>query len=230
VTIHQGKLVLENCDIDSTAEGSCVYIHGSTARAVMGQCRIRNGSINVYNSGEVTVENCKIRRGRGISVVGRSKGTIENCEISDTIANISESNLVIRQCQIQAISVLNSGEGTIEDCDIFDNRTGEAISIYGGNSVIRQCRIHDCKVGIYVGNSGEGTIEDCDIFGNEVGVMISSGGNPVIRRSRINRNNLAVYVSNNGKGTIEDCDLTNNNHGAWSIDSTSSVQRSRNIE
>ena len=111
VDIPQGRLVLEECDISSDSLGG-IAVHGPSADPVIRRCRIHDTA------------------GFGVSFYGRSKGTLEECELfGNAYAEVEicdESDPLIRRCRIHngqgyGIWVYRRGRGAIEDCEIFDN-------------------------------------------------------------------------------------------------------------
>jgi F-box protein 11 len=227
VSIGQGRLVLEDCDVTSQSQ-SCVGIY-SGADPQIRRNRIHDG------------QQC------GVFVYENALGTIEDNDIfgnaSAGVAIKTGGNPTVRRNRIHdGVFVYDNGLGIIEDNDIVGNsqvgnRQGKMVANVeikqGGNPVARRNRIHDGKsAGIFVHNNGLGTIEDNDIFGNALsGVEIKTGGNPTVRHNRINRNDLyGVCVSEKGSGTFEDNDLRDNGWRAWGIEPWSDVKRARNQE
>jgi nitrous oxidase accessory protein NosD len=289
VSVPQGQLVLEHCDITSDSL-SCVEVCGKGSHVILRGCKIhdsKSGSgviiydqatgqledcdifgnahsgVAISEGGNPVIRRCQIHDGKqgGVYVHDNGSGTLEDCDIFGSaltgVTIRTGGNPLIRRCQIhdekiRGVWVFENGSGQLEDCDIFGNLVGVEICM-GGNPVIRRCQIHDQKAdGVNVNENGSGILEDCDIFGNaHSGVRIETGGDPVIRRCTIRNTHFvkenysgliskpllistlypAIVVRDNGRGTVEDCDLRDNGGDmAWSIDSTSQVQRRGNKE
>ncbi|WP_460193544.1 right-handed parallel beta-helix repeat-containing protein [Thermosynechococcus sp. FA-CM-4201] len=198
VDIQKGRLVLEDCDIQSNSSVG-VIIKNSGTNPVIRRCHIHESKsagifINAGASG--VIEDCKIWGNAGAGV-----------EIRDT-----NSNPIIRRCQIydnqdNGILIWLDASGVIEDCKIWGNvGKGVDISFAVGNPTIRRCEIHDNQDdGICIDDEGfmiiddEGfmtedcvlfssvVIEDCKIFGNRLeGIRVNSENcKPIIRRCQI---------------------------------------------
>ena len=224
VSIQQGRLDLEGCDISSQA-ASCVFI---------------------WDGADPRLRRNKIHHGKehGVFVYDDGPGTLEDNEISSNgysgVAIQGGGDPVLRRNQIHGNEesgayVYDSGLGTLEDNEIAGNGSSGVAIDTGGRPVLRRNQIHDNKKsGVSVRDSGLGTLEDNEISGNRnAGVEIRSDGNPTIRGNRINRNaHEAVWIHDGGKGVIEDNDLTGNDRGAWDIakDCEPNVTRARNEE
>ncbi len=222
VNISQGRLVLEDCDINSQTL-ACISVDGGASPAIL-RNRIHDGAFS------------------GILVEGNSQGTIEDNDIfGNDLSGIvvrDGGNPTARRNRIHdgkgpGVFVHTNGEGTFEDNDVFGNAQAGIAVRDGGKPTVRRNRIHDGKAsGVFVYDNGEGTIEDNDIFGNAFsGVTVADGGNPTVRGNRVHRNgHAAVRVTDAGGGTFEDNDLRDNQGGSWSISSASraKVTRARN--
>jgi parallel beta-helix repeat protein len=222
VSIQQGRLDLEGCDISSQA-ASCVYI---------------------WDGADPRLRRNKIHHGKKHGVQDDGLGTLEDNEIfgnslHGVVIEVGGSP-VLRRNQIHdnkqvGIVVQDGALGTLEDNEITGNGYSGIEIRTGGNPVLRRNQIHDNKeAGVYVHDSGQGTLEDNEITGNgQRGVEITADGNPLVRGNRINRNEYqGVWVHDAGKGVIEDNDLTVNGDGAWAIDKDCkpNVTRARNKE
>jgi parallel beta-helix repeat protein len=209
VDVLQGKLVLENCNIDSEML-SCLRIAGPES--------------------DPTIRNCVLRGGSswGLLVSRDAHGTIEDCTILEntyiSVALVRGCNPIIRRCTIGNGSTLGIGIGTdargvIEDCTIAGTKAGGIAIIEGSNPRIVRCKVVDCVgAGIAVGEDGRGIIENCEIARNRAGVCIITNSNPRILRCRINANKAeGIAADATSHGTVEDCDLTGNLGGAWKI-------------
>lgn len=223
VSLRQGRLDLEGCDISSKS-GACVYIWSGA------DPRLRRNTI--HDGGD------------GVYVQDNGLGTLEDNEISgNRYAGVTigaGGNPVLRRNRIHSnkedgVFVQEGGLGTIEDNEIT-GQTLAGVDISGGNPVVRRNQIHDNKGnGVSVYEGGLGTFEDNEIIDNDnVGLEISEGSSPTVRNNRINRNGYeAVWIHDGGKGVVEDNDLTaNGGEGAWDIaeDCEPYVTRARNKE
>ena len=223
VSIQQGRLDMEGCDISSQA-ASCVYI---------------------LDGADPRLRRNKIHHGkeRGVIVYDDGLGTLEDNEIFGNglhgVAIGAGGNPVLRRNQIHdnkqnGVLAQEGGLGTLEDNEITGNGYSGVEIRTGGNPVLRRNQIRGNQVGVYVHDNGQGTLEDNEITGNgETGVEIQADGNPLVRGNRISRNEYrGVWVHDAGKGVFEDNDLTGNGSGAWDIarDCKPDVTRARNKE
>lgn len=224
VTIHQGRLDLEGCDISSRT-GTCVHVSAG-ADPRLRRNKIHDGKyvgVDIYRGGLGTLEDNEIT-GNGYAGVEISEGADPRLRRNRIHGN-----------KQAGVYVHDNGLGTMEDNEISGNGyQGVAIKT-GGDPVLRRNQLHDNKsAGTYVYESGLGTLEDNEIADNgDAGVEVATGGNPTVRGNRINRNGTeAVWIHDGGKGVFEDNDLTGNGLGAWDIDEDClpNVTRARNEE
>jgi nitrous oxidase accessory protein NosD len=125
VSIPEGQLVLEDCDITANSNYTVIAVGGATANPIIRRCQIHDGKWN------------------GIWVSNQARGIVEECEIFDNgtsgIGIGQGGNLVIRRCAInrnggKAIGVYTNGTATVENCDLTEN-TGGAWDITPGGQV-----------------------------------------------------------------------------------------------
>jgi len=224
VDIGQGRLELEDCDINSQGL-ACVGIHGGA------DPRLRRNRIHDSKSGD------------GVYFYENSQGTLEDNDIfGSKLAGVEikqNGNPTLRRNRIHGnhagVHVNDGGKGTLEDNDIFDNRLTGMQICNEANPIVRRNRIHDNKEsGVFVNDAGHGMLEDNEIFGNgEAGVETTTAGKPIVKNNRMNKNTLyGVWIYKNGGGTFENNDLTGNTRGAWSIDEASeaNITRTNNKE
>ncbi len=222
VSISQGRLDLEGCDIGSRGTGCVAIRDGADPR--LRRNKIHDGlecGVYVYQGGLGTLEDNEVI-GNGAGVVIRTAG-----------------DPVLRRNQIHdnkkhGVFMDEGGRGTLEDNEVIGNDWGVVIRT-AGDPVLRRNQIHDNKEsGVFVGEGGRGTLEDNEITANgRAGVEIRGAGDPTIRGNRINRNAYqAVWIYDGGKGVVEDNDLTGNARGAWDVaeDCEPNVTRARNKE
>lgn len=224
VDIAQGRLDLEDCDIQSDSL-SCVAIHGGASPRVLR---------NKIHDGEAS----------GILVYENGRGTIEDNEIyGNTLADIEikdHSEPLIRKNRLLGgveggILVRESGKGVIEQNEIYGGGTAGIEIKLSANPIIRNNRIHGRNSGgIYIHDNGLGIIEQNEIYNNSnAGIRIKTGGNPTVRNNQIYENEYeGVWINENGRGTFENNTLRANKRGAWDIaeDCLPNVKRSGNIE
>lgn len=126
VSISQGRLVLENCDVTSDGD-TCIEIRGATTDPVIRSCKVHGGQVD------------------GVFVYLNGHGTIVDCDIFANLHGVSiceGGNPIVSQCRInhnedQAVWIFDNGAGTIEDCDLTGNGTG-AWLIEDGCTVTRR--------------------------------------------------------------------------------------------
>jgi parallel beta-helix repeat protein len=222
VDIPQGRLILRECDVTSSAR-ACIAVRNAGTRPTIVDCTIHNGNqagVLVYENARGMIENCQIfaNAQSGIEIFEGGNPTVRGCTIRDG--------------KNGGVLVYANGAGIIENCQIFTNEMFEIV-IQTGNPTVRGCTIRDGEgFGVSVNQNGVGVIENCQIFANAyAGIAISAGGNPTVRGCTITQNGYeAVWASDNGRGTFEDCDLRGNTYGAWNIDDTSYVIQRNNRE
>lgn len=243
VDIASGQLILEDCDVSSDALAG-ISIHGSGTNAIIRNCKIHNckkAGIRTYEMGKGLIEkceifanysgidtslesdfivhNCKIYNCKcGISVIGKTKITIDSCEVfSNDLPGIQiteEANPTVRYCKIyhgksDGILVYKKGQGLIESCEIFENNH-QGINIQSeSNPTIRYCKLYDSKqTGIKVESKSQGIIENCEIFANDfAGIQINEEANPTIRFSKIHNCKGGILATNKGQALIESCEI-----------------------
>ena len=207
VECKQGRLVLENCEIECQGpelqnRAACIVVDGGSDPLVR-RCRIRGGGSS------------------GVLIRPHGRGQFEDCEVFGCDKSCVEiqrgGDPTFLHCQIHhsvngsGIYVEQGGRGTFEDCEIYRNKQACVHIKDGGDPVIRRCSIHDSREesGICVSGRGLGTFEDCDVFGSKLhGVEVREGGDPKILRCRIHNSwSEGIYVHRDGHGTFEDCDL-----------------------
>ena len=114
VDIHEGELVIEDCDITS-ADYSVVGINGNNASSVIRRCEIHDG---IWN---------------GIFISDYGRATVEDSHIFDNgtlgIGVGLEGKLIVRRCRIngngaEAIAVYKDGIAKVENCDLTGNSGG----------------------------------------------------------------------------------------------------------
>ncbi len=223
VDIVQGRLELEDCDINSTSL-SGVGIRGDA------DPRLRRNQIHDNEQG-------------GVKVYERAQGTLEDNDIfGNTLTGVAISDSAdptLRRNRIHdnqaGVLVYEGSKSTLEENDIFGNVLSGVQIRKHGKATLRRNRIHDNKQsGIFVNDNGRGALEDNDIFNNGFnGAEIKAAGNAILRNNRINKNSrYAIRVYENGAGTFENNDLTDNSQGPWLIagDSETNVKRINNKE
>ena len=202
VDITQGRLDLEDCDINSQSL-ACVAIHGEADPHVR-RNRIHDGAQG------------------GVSFFENARGTLEENEIFGNaltgVAIFQGANPTVRRNRIYegqqgGLFIYENSRGTVEDNDIFGNAMAAIEIKDGADPLVRRNRMYDGKGGgVFVWVNGKGTLEDNDIFGNTLaGIEIKDGGDPAVRRNRIHDGKAGgVFIWSGGKGTLEDNDIYGN--------------------
>jgi parallel beta-helix repeat protein len=202
VSIKQGRLTLEDCDL-SGANLACLAISNRA------DPRIRRNLI--HNSKQ-----------SGVHIFGQGRGTYEDNEIFSNgfsgFATGEEADPVVRRNRIHenqqsGIYTYESSRGTYEDNDVFGNGTTGFGAKKAADPIVRRNRIHENQQsGIYVRENGRGTYEDNEVFGNKYsGISVKDETDPIIRRNRIHENQQSgIFVRENGRGTYEDNDVFSN--------------------
>jgi len=222
VDIVQGRLELEDCDINSTSL-SGVGIRGDA------DPRLRRNQIHDNEQA-------------GVKIYERGQGTLEDNDIfGNTLSGVAigdSANTTLRRNRIHGnqagVLVHDGGKGTLEENDVFGHVLSGTV-VRNAKAIFRRNRIHDNKqTGIFINDGGQGSVEDNDIFNNSFsGVEIKATLNTILSNNRINKNSrYAIRVYESGAGTFENNDLTENIQGPWLIaeDSTTNVKRINNKE
>ncbi len=202
VSIGQGRLLLERCEIIASGRAGIV-IRGEVANPLIWRCSIHNPN------------------GDGILVTDAGRGIIEECDIKDSgaagIAIQRQGAPTVRRCRISAgaqsgIVIAEQSSGVIEACDIFENvRAGIEVKQHS-TPLIRRCTIrdHGQGYGVLFCEQGSGFLDACDIANNgRAGVGIVQGSNPVIRETHIhNERQRGVLIAEQSRGFLEACTIT----------------------
>lgn len=169
VTVSQGELSLEDCDVTS-ASLTGVGVYGAGTKAFIRRSRVHD-----------CMES-------GIYFYRNASGTVEDCDVfNNGLANISikeGADPVVRNSRIynsksSGVYVYLNGKGTIEDSSIYGN-TYSGVSISeGGDPLVNRCKINrNGYNGVYAYKNGKGTVQNSDLTGNKQGPWdIESGSN-----------------------------------------------------
>jgi len=223
VMVRRGRLLVESCDISSTAEASCIDIHGPDADPIIRGCRIhgsQGSGILVSNGGKGTIENCRIYESgkQGIEVANGGNPVIQHCRIFEH-----------RGC---GVWIGENARGIVADCDIHTNALAGVEIGAGGRPHVKDCQIHDgLQCGVLVVNNGQGIVENCRIFGNAAsGVEVRSGRPSILHCTITGNAHLGIWVHDAGGGDVENCDLVGNERGGCLIEEGCDVSCSGNKE
>lgn len=202
VSIKQGRLELEDCDLSSKGMACLAVANGADPR-------VRRNRIH---DGEKS----------GISMSSGARGTYEDNEIfRNSLAGIivrDGSDPVVRRNRIHdgrasGIFVFERGRGVFEDNEISKNRlAGMEVKQEADPTVRRNQFLDGNQAGLYIHSEARGIYEDNQIRGNNyAGVEVKSEAEPTFRRNQIRGNRQAgVYVHNRGLGVFEDNDIIEN--------------------
>jgi parallel beta-helix repeat protein len=175
VTIFQGRLDLEGCDISGRGV-ACVYVLDGA------DPRLRRNRIHDNKQDGVLAQDSAL-------------GTVEDNEITGNGYSGMEirtgGNPVLRRNRIHGntqagVYIHHNGQGTLEDNEITGNgETGIEIRD-DGNPTVRGNRVNrNTHEGIWVYDRGKGVIEDNDLTGNGQGAWsIESDCKPNVWRAR----------------------------------------------
>lgn len=175
VTIDQGRLLLEDCDINSRGL-ACVAIRGG-ADPRLKRNRIHDGKqsgVLFYDNGGGTLEDNDIY-GNALAGVEISKST------SPTLRRNR-----IHENKGSGVSVYDNGDGALEDNDIVSNAKAGVHIRNTRNLTVRGNRINrNAYQAVWVHDGGGGTIEDNDLRVNERGAWsISEDCENLVKRAR----------------------------------------------
>lgn len=172
VSIGQGQLVLEDCDVTSSAL-SAIGVYGSGTRPIIRRCRIHD----CLESGLYFYEN--------------AKGTVEDCDIyNNGYASISikeGADPIIRNSRIyngksSGVYSYKQGKGTVEDCSIYGNVYSGITISEGGDPFINRCKINRNGFNaVYAYKQGKGTVQNSDLTDNKKGAWEIEAGSTVRR-------------------------------------------------
>ena len=172
VSIGQGELTLEDCDISSSAL-TAVGIFNSGTRAIIRRCRVHDcleSGMYFYDSARGTVEDCDVFNNgyANISIKDGADPTIKNSRIYNGKSS--------------GVYSYKNGKGTIEDSRIYGNAySGVSIS-EGGDPFINRCKINNNGYNaVYVYKNGKGTVENSDLTGNKQSPWDIEAGSTVRR-------------------------------------------------
>lgn len=172
VSIKQGQLTLEDCDISSSSLTG-VGIYGAGTRPIIRRCRIHDcveGGLFFYQNAKGTVEDCDIYGNGypGISIKDAADPTIKDSRIYNNKSS--------------GIYVYYNGKGTIEDCSIYGNLTAGISMSEGGNPFVNKCKINrNGYSAIYSYKGGKGTVQNSDLTGNKQGAWDVDSSSTVSR-------------------------------------------------
>jgi F-box protein 11 len=166
VSIRQGRLELEGCDISSEA-GSCVYIRGGSDPLLR-----RN---TIHDGHEY-----------GVLVREQSRGTLEDNEIAECrwacVATQEGGNPMVRRNRIRdshqsGIYVHDNGLGTFEDNEITGSQHAGLRVENGGSATARRNQIsHNAWHGVSIHKGGQGVFEDNNLAANSMGPWFFESG------------------------------------------------------
>ncbi len=223
VSIPQGRLILEDCDVRSESL-ACIEVANGADPIVRGN-RIRDGKKS------------------GVYVHTDARGTYEDNEVSGNgLAGFevkTGADPVVRGNRIRdgkqgGVSVHTDGRGTYEDNEVSGNAYSGFEVSEGADPIVRGNRIRDGKQnGVLVHTDGRGTYEDNEVSGNAyAGFEVKTGADLVVRGNRITANGYeGIWVYDGGKGTYERNHLWDNARGPWDIaEDAGEVTRSGNVE
>jgi len=156
VNIPMGRLLLDNCQVLSTAP-ACVAIHGKGTNPIIRHCRLQNG-----------LE-------RTITVYDYARGLIEDSEIGGGAMPVrisSHANPLFRKCLIHGgrfggVGVAEQGRGRFEECDIVENGHHGVSVRHTSYVVLSRCVIsRNGWNAVSVTDNSGATVEHCDLTGN----------------------------------------------------------------
>lgn len=179
VNITQGRLALEDCDINS-ASGSCIYIHDGADPRVR-RNRIHDGresGIVIYQQGRGLIEDNEItangfsNKNAGVTIKESSNPTLRRNRIH---SNVGPGFLINK-----------NGLGVIDHNEIIGNGLTGIEVREASNPIIRNCHIsQNTYQGIWVYGASGGTYEDNDLRDNERGAwLIDPDSAATIKRAR----------------------------------------------
>jgi SpoVK/Ycf46/Vps4 family AAA+-type ATPase len=179
-------------------------------------------------------------------VTGRSRGTFEDCEISDATGagiHVDEasgpafSRTTVRGGAAEGLVVVDGATAEFDRLEIRDVAGHGVLVRAAANPLLRRAALNACRGnGIEVTGNGRGRIEDCEIRdAGRAGLSVSEGGSPYVSALRVHQPKLsAVLVGPGGVGSLRDCEIAEaGEHGVLVQDggelmlSRSSVRRSR---
>lgn len=205
VIIEQGHIVLRDCAVDAEIRG--IWVVGAKSKITAQDCQItarKHASIAIRNGGQ---------------------GSIENCDIFETVAPGVEiadapSTATLRDCRLHdgkslGVHISSGAQALIKGCDIFANASVQVqISHLNSKATIQGGQIHDgMGTGITIIQGGHAVIEHCDVFRNASAQIHTSekGSLVTIQGGRIHEGGeKGIAILQQGQASIENCDIFGN--------------------
>jgi parallel beta-helix repeat protein len=170
VTVSQGELSLEDCDITSGGLTG-VGVYGAGSKAFVRRCRIHDcaeSGVYFYRGATGMVEDCDIFNNTlaGVSIKEGADPTVRNSRIYNGKSS--------------GVYVYLNGRGTIEDSSIYGN-TYSGISISeGGDPFVNRCKINrNGYNAVYAYKNAKGAVQNSDLTGNKQGPTDIEAGSTV---------------------------------------------------
>jgi F-box protein 11 len=202
VTIAQGRLDLEDCDIVSETF-ACVSVRGG-ADPRLRRNRIHDG------------------RNHGVLITEQSLGTFEENDIyRNSLAGVAvrhASNPLLRHNKIHdnthhGVIFTEQSQGLMEDNDVASNAFPGVAVLQGSAPELRRNKIHSGRQhGVYIAEHSGGILEGNQLIENAYpGLVILHGSNPTVRYNEINRNrDQGVWVDEGGLGELTQNEISDN--------------------
>lgn len=208
VWVPQGRLILEDCDVNSDSYSN-IQVIGTGTELLMRRCRSHGGN------------QCGIvfRDGAG-GVVEDSEISGNGAEFPGNVYLMEGAEPLFRRCRIvggprDGVYVSKAG-GMFEDCEIAGHR-GAGVTVFGaGAPVFRRCSIRDTEAndevagrGVVLREGAGGVFEECEISANgHAGVRIESQSHPSLRGCHIEGQDFGILAEEQSGGRVEGCHIS----------------------
>ena len=195
---NKGKLTISNSNFENnSAEGHGGTINNDIESICFVEASIFNsnkagskGGV-IYNSGDLTIDNCNVSKNLSSPIFNSSKLLINNSVIKENngkaISNHSEAIVKYTVFSKNGQSIFNKGDLCINSCDFKFNQF------------------------IVINNSSSLKINNCNIDSNSGEVLFNEGNLNIFQSSMSNNTSNSDLLINEGDLSICECHMLNNN-------------------
>lgn len=201
VDITQGRLEMENCDIQSLSLAAVGIRQGADPQ--LRRNRIHGSTLDgvlAYSGGRGTLEENEI-----------FENTLSGVEITDA-DSVLRRNRIYRN-EEAGIVVSETGRGLLEHNEVFENGASGIQVSDTANAIVRHNSVHDGRSGgILICDEAQATVEDNEVFRIKLaGIEIRNKGKVAARNNRIHSGlSAGVFAHAGGSGTLENNEIYEN--------------------
>src|SRR5437868_410580 len=201
VTILQGRVDIEDCDISAGSQGAAIAVGGTAAPRIR-RVRLHDSAWGAY-------------------FAGQASGQVEDSEIvgcQQGIRTTSASSPLVRQCQLHGgqwgIVATESSAPVVEGSEVYSHGASQIFVAEQARPTIRDNRVHHgLGFGIERGSTGPVVVTENEIYENALANVGVSGdaAAPTIRHNKIRDGHEGgVMCTESSAGRIEDNDIFGN--------------------